>query len=239
MKTQVKGFTTSCVTYICPADDTYHDDYHYLNFFRNPLDRNYAYYDFVDFEQSEYEKDVFADYLPPLYTFEKIVLSPEKLAAVPLEKRLIWDDLQFTDCLVVHKSVKEIMEKYYHDDYHYLNFYENPVDEDYVYYDFVDFDQSEYEKDVFADYLPPLYTFEKIVLSPEKLAAVPLEKRLIWDDLQFTDCLVVHKSVKEIMEKYQPLDCRFTRIEEIRRRWESNMLKSHCSIICPSKRHTE
>ncbi|WP_347362005.1 hypothetical protein, partial [Vibrio vulnificus] len=42
----------------------------------------------------------------------------------------------------------------YHDDYHYLNFYENPVDEDYVYYDFVDFDQSEYEKDVFADYLP-------------------------------------------------------------------------------------
>ncbi|NVC41216.1 hypothetical protein [Vibrio vulnificus] len=84
----------------------------------------------------------------------------------------------------------------------------------YAYYDFVDFEQSEYEKDVFADYLPPLYTFEKIVLSPEKLAAVPPEKRLIWDDLQFTDCLVVHKSVKEIMEKYQPLDCRFTRIEE-------------------------
>ncbi|MCU8208196.1 hypothetical protein M2H09_23175, partial [Vibrio vulnificus] len=48
-------------------DDTYHDDYHYLNFFRNPVDRDYAYYDFVDFEQSEYEKDVFADYLPPLY----------------------------------------------------------------------------------------------------------------------------------------------------------------------------
>ncbi|HAU8250678.1 TPA: hypothetical protein I7148_05175 [Vibrio vulnificus] len=102
----------------------------------------------------------------------------------------------------------------YHDDYHYLNFFRNPVDRNYAYYDFVDFEQSEYEKDVFADYLPPLYTFEKIVLSPEKLAAVPLEKRLIWDDLQFTDCLVVHKSVKEIMEKYQPLDCRFTRIEE-------------------------
>ncbi|MGL0823209.1 hypothetical protein ACSTDZ_22310, partial [Vibrio vulnificus] len=102
----------------------------------------------------------------------------------------------------------------YHDDYHYLNFYENPIDEDYVYYDFVDFDQSEYEKDVFADYLPPLYTFEKIVLSPEKLAAVPLEKRLIWNDIHTTNCLAVHKSVKEIMEKYQPLDCRFTRIEE-------------------------
>ncbi|ELH3005665.1 TPA: hypothetical protein RQK47_003769 [Vibrio vulnificus] len=102
----------------------------------------------------------------------------------------------------------------YHDDYHYLNFYENPVDEDYAYYDFVDFDQSEYEKDVFADYLPPLYTFEKIVLSQEKLAAVPLEKRLIWNDIHTTNCLAVHKSVKEIMEKYQPLDCRFTRIEE-------------------------
>uniref|UniRef100_UPI0006AD5D59 hypothetical protein n=1 Tax=Vibrio vulnificus TaxID=672 RepID=UPI0006AD5D59 len=74
-------------------DDTYHDDYHYLNFYENPVDEDYVYYDFVDFEQSEYEKDVFADYLPPLYTFEKIVLSPEKLAAVPLEKRLIWDDL--------------------------------------------------------------------------------------------------------------------------------------------------
>ncbi|EHU5196380.1 hypothetical protein M2G95_12975 [Vibrio vulnificus] len=92
----------------------------------------------------------------------------------------------------------------YHDDYHYLNFYENPVDEDYAYYDFV----------VFADYLPPLYTFEKIVLSQEKLAAVPLEKRLIWNDIHTTNCLAVHKSVKEIMEKYQPLDCRFTRIEE-------------------------
>ncbi|POC37435.1 hypothetical protein [Vibrio vulnificus] len=78
----------------------------------------------------------------------------------------------------------------------------------------LDFDKSEYKVKKYADYLPPLYTFEKIVLSPEKLAAVPLEKRLIWDDLQFTDCLVVHKSVKEIMEKYQPLDCRFTRIEE-------------------------
>ncbi|MEJ3631578.1 hypothetical protein [Vibrio vulnificus] len=102
----------------------------------------------------------------------------------------------------------------YHDDYHYLNFFRNPVDRDYAYYDFVDFEQSEYKVKKYADYLPPLYTFEKIVLSPEKLAAVPLEKRLIWDDLQFTDCLVVHKSVKEIMEKYQPLDCRFTRIEE-------------------------
>ncbi|EMN7216868.1 hypothetical protein WB841_004681, partial [Vibrio vulnificus] len=102
----------------------------------------------------------------------------------------------------------------YHDDYHYLNFYENPIDEDYVYYDFVDFNQSEYEEDIFADYLPPLYTFEKIVLSPEKLAAVPLEKRLIWNDIHTTNCLAVHKSVKEIMEKYQPLDCRFTRIEE-------------------------
>ncbi|HBH7892011.1 TPA: hypothetical protein KDX54_001423, partial [Vibrio vulnificus] len=29
-----------------------------------------------------------------------------------------------------------------------------------------------------------------------------------------TNCLAVHKSVKEIMEKYHPLDCRFTRIEE-------------------------
>ncbi|POC20234.1 hypothetical protein, partial [Vibrio vulnificus] len=82
----------------------------------------------------------------------------------------------------------------YHDDYHYLNFYDKVKK--------------------YADYLPPLYTFEKIILSQEKLAAVPLEKRLIWDDLQFTDRLVVHKSVKEIMEKYQPLDCRFTRIEE-------------------------
>ncbi|EQB3935373.1 hypothetical protein ACYK2A_001732 [Vibrio vulnificus] len=72
----------------------------------------------------------------------------------------------------------------YHDDYHYLNFFRNPVDRDYAYYDFVDFDKSEYKVKKYAD------------------------------DLQFTDCLVVHKSVKEIMEKYQPLDCRFTRIEE-------------------------
>ncbi|HDY7663938.1 TPA: hypothetical protein RQJ89_001076 [Vibrio vulnificus] len=102
----------------------------------------------------------------------------------------------------------------YHDDYHYLNFYENPVDEDYAYYDFVDFDKSEYKAKKYADYLPPLYTFKKVVLSPEKLAAVPLEKRLIWNDIHTTNCLAVHKSVKEIMEKYQPLDCRFTRIEE-------------------------
>ncbi len=102
----------------------------------------------------------------------------------------------------------------YHEDYHYLNFYENPVDEDYAYYDFVDFDKSEYKKEKYADYLPPLYTFKKVVLSPEKLAAVPLEKRLIWNDIHTTNCLAVHKSVKEIMEKYQPLDCRFTRIEE-------------------------
>ncbi|HAS6392974.1 TPA: hypothetical protein I7253_04755 [Vibrio vulnificus] len=102
----------------------------------------------------------------------------------------------------------------YHDDYHYLNFYENPVDEDYAYYDFVDFDKSEYKAKKYADYLPPLYTFKKIVLSQEKLAAVPLEKRLIWNDIHTTNCLAVHKSVKEIMEKYHPLDCRFTRIEE-------------------------
>ncbi|EOE4740450.1 hypothetical protein ACKC6W_003519 [Vibrio vulnificus] len=102
----------------------------------------------------------------------------------------------------------------YHDDYHYLNFYENPVDEDYAYYDFVDFDKSEYKAKKYADYLPPLYTFKKIVLSPEKLAVVPLEKRLIWNDIHTTNCLAVHKSVKEIMEKYHPLDCRFTRIEQ-------------------------
>ncbi|EIY9463504.1 hypothetical protein MNO19_004390, partial [Vibrio vulnificus] len=47
-------------------DDTYHDDYHYLNFYENPIDEDYVYYDFVDFNQSEYEEDIFADYLPPL-----------------------------------------------------------------------------------------------------------------------------------------------------------------------------
>ncbi|EJB8417877.1 hypothetical protein MW329_004392, partial [Vibrio vulnificus] len=36
-------------------DDTYHDDYHYLNFYENPVDEDYAYYDFVDFDKSEYK----------------------------------------------------------------------------------------------------------------------------------------------------------------------------------------